>query len=75
MTTSKEFRRQMSTGTSRGSTVAQRASEPLTITRTDYTKKKLKFTLMLGVWFVEDGDMLRQPTTEELLEHFKGVLT
>jgi hypothetical protein len=75
MTTSQEFKRQMSVRQSRGSTVAQRAQETITITRTDYTKKKLKFTLMLGVWFVEDGDMLRQPTVDELLEHFKGITT
>jgi len=75
MTTAQEFKRQMSIGQSRGTTVAQRASEKITIKRTDYTKKKLKFTLMLGVWFVKDGDMLRQPTVDELLEHFKGITT
>tara|TARA_R110000823_G_scaffold247367_1_gene371163 strand:- start:400 stop:627 length:228 start_codon:yes stop_codon:yes gene_type:complete len=75
MTTAQEFKRQMSVGQSRGSTVAQRASETITITRTDYAKKKPKFLLMLGVWFVEENGALRQPTVDELLEHFKGVST
>lgn len=63
----------MSVGQSRGSTVAQRAQETITITRTDYIKKKPKFLLMLGVWFIEENGALRQPTIEELLEHFRGV--
>jgi len=73
VTTAQEFKRQLSVGRTGGSTVAQRAQETYTITRTDYAKKKLKFTLMLGVWFVEEDGMLRQPTLEELLEHFRGM--
>lgn len=75
MTTAQEFKRQMSIGQKRGSTVAQRASETIVITRTDYTKKKPKFLLMLGVWFIDENGALRQPTVDELLEHFQEITT
>lgn len=66
-----EFKRKMSVGRTGGSTVAQRAQDTYTIKHTNFTKPK--FVLILGIWMVEENGVLRQPTTDEFLEHFKGI--